>query len=884
MKKSLRMLIPAGIAIIIGTAFIASTFLFGNTLNDSLRAQLTAQFGKANYAIGVTDDKAGTDPHSSTVADFHPEQIRAVDGVRGMRVSTMVSIEVGNGDRHISSTGIGGSNDMQLLPVTMPQGRQPRNVHEIALPENMARQLNVGIGDMVGVNAQGSGAGGSDAMPRMRVVGFTNDPYGAFATYNGAAILADDAVASLQGHKGFNTINASTVYLDIAPGKADAAIAKIRSLIPKGFEVQSSTAISDAQMKSLGDDGMTPVTIFLLVFGVIAMFVAALVIANTFQVLVAQRRRTFALLRTIGAKKGQIYRSVILESVLLGLASSLIGIATGMGIMTLAGAAGALKSIYGAAPHALLVITPPVIIVPLAFGIVMTVMAALGSARAATNVTPLEALRPVELSEGAASSHRMRTIIGTLLTVIGAAMAVVSIIRMRDLLGAANTQSSEGSGYSTILLMAIVACVFVFLGLALAASSWLPMLMKGVGALVAKTGPSATIANANVQKNPRRVAATGLALLIGVTLVSTIATGAASGKQTMSDALDTRYSVDLVATGTQLSRKSADKAAQVSGVTHMIYAPAATGTVTDAKGRHYSVLLVGVTGSDQLKKVMHTDIAGAQIAGSQALLPRYSAMSGKELTFNGTTVFQGDEGESENKAQGTSGDASSENVKEPQVKFGVGQRDFRRVSGDYEVTAFVSADLFASHTLKEQGHILLASVDPHATNLADTFQNVQSALAEDMGVRLSGPVAERLQWENVIDTMLKLLVGLLAVAVLIALIGVANTLSLSVIERTRESATLRAIGMTRGQLRRSLSVEALLIALVSGLSGIVLGTLFGWLGSYTVFSLYGTIALPFEWQTNGVVLLITAIAALLASVFPARRALRTAPVKALAEA
>jgi putative ABC transport system permease protein len=883
MKKSLRMLIPAGIAIIIGTAFIASTFLFGNTLNDALRAQLTAQFGRANYAIGIMDDKAGADLYSSTVSDFHLGQVRAVDGVRGVRVDTQVAIEVGNGDTHISSVGIGGSDDMQVLPVTIPQGRQPRSDKEIALPEGMAKQLNVGIGDMVDVQAQGSEAGGSEALPRMRVVGFTNDPYGAFASYNGAAVLADDAVASLQGLDGFDMVNTSTVYLDIDPGKADAALAKIRSLIPQGFEVQSSTAISGALMKSLGGDGMTPVTIFLLVFGVIAMFVAALVIANTFQVLVAQRRRTFALLRTIGAKKGQIYRSVILESILLGLVSSAIGIAIGMGIMALAGVAGALKSVYGAAPHALLVVTPSVIIVPLAFGIVMTVLAALGSARAATKVTPLEALRPVELSESAASGHRMRTIIGTLLTVIGVAMAAVSIIRMRDLLGVANNQSADGSGYSVILLMAIVACVFVFLGLALAASSWLPMLMKGVGALVAKIGPSATIANANVQKNPRRVAATGLALLIGVTLVSTIATGAASGKQTMSDALDTRYSVDLVATGSRLSQKSADKAAQVPGVTHTIYAPTATGMLTDTKGQDHSVLLVGVTGSDQLKKVMHTDITGAQIAGNQALLPKYSAMSGKELTFNGTAAFQGDEGESESKAQGgASGEVPSK--MESKVNLGVEQRDFRRISNGYEVTAFVNADLFASHTLKEHGHILLASVDPRATNLADTFQNVQSALGEDMGVQLSGPVAERLQWENVIDTMLKLLVGLLAVAVLIALIGVANTLSLSVIERTRESATLRAIGMTRSQLRRSLSVEALLIALVSGLAGIVLGTLFGWLGSYTVFSLYGTIALPFEWKTNGVVLVIAAIAALLASVFPARRALKTAPVEALAEA
>jgi putative ABC transport system permease protein len=140
-----------------------------------------------------------------------------------------------------------------------------------------------------------------------------------------------------------------------------------------------------------------------------------------------------------------------------------------------------------------------------------------------------------------------------------------------------------------------------------------------------------------------------------------------------------------------------------------------------------------------------------------------------------------------------------------------------------------------------------------------------------------------MQWEGMIDSMMSLLIGLLAVAVLIALIGVANTLSLSVIERTKESATLRAIGMTRGQLKRSLAVEALLISLVSGLAGVVLGTLFGWAGSYMVFSMYGQTVFPFEWPMNIAILGISALAALLASVFPARRAVRTSPVVALAE-
>ena len=164
------------------------------------------------------------------------------------------------------------------------------------------------------------------------------------------------------------------------------------------------------------------------------------------------------------------------------------------------------------------------------------------------------------------------------------------------------------------------------------------------------------------------------------------------------------------------------------------------------------------------------------------------------------------------------------------------------------------------------------------------YNDMQAALEKSTDATVTGPIAERIVWAKMIDSMMMLLVGLIAVAVLIALVGVANTLSLSVIERTRESATLRAIGMTRGQLRASLAIEALLISVVSGLVGILLGTLFGWLGAYVVFSLYGTVAFPFEWGINGIVLAVAAVAALLASIAPARRAVRVPPVEALAEA
>lgn len=259
----------------------------------------------------------------------------------------------------------------------------------------------------------------------------------------------------------------------------------------------------------------------------LALFVAALVIANTFQVLVAQRRRTLALLRTIGAKKGQLYTSVLMEAGLLGLIASVLGVGFGVGLIALVTNTGVMEMM---GMQARLILSWQAFVVPIAFGLIMTVLASLGSARSATSVTPLEALRPIELTD-TSRAGKVRATIGVLTIIAGLALAGVAVWQLSGMLNGLDTMASDN--YSSVLLMSIGGAALVFLGLVLTATFWLPVLMRGVGALVSMCGPSAKVAHANIQKNPRRVAATGTALLIGVTLVATIATGAASAKQTM---------------------------------------------------------------------------------------------------------------------------------------------------------------------------------------------------------------------------------------------------------------------------------------------------------------------------------------------------------------
>lgn len=904
MKKSARMLIPAGIAILIGTAFIAATFLFGNAMNDSLARQTTAQLGGANYVISVDsseglNEQERNDIYTRTVNDFQLDRIRATEGVKDVRVESSSSVTVANGDKHASSYAITTAAQRDLLPVSIIQGDQPVDSNEIALTKSVADQLGVKVGDSVTVNSRtaqavastGYGSAGNDTAAdsgmTVRVVGITEDPNGAYAYYGGASVLSDNVITAMNGIDDFGKLNVYLVYLDIDDAdqpSADATVKQIDKLLPKHFTVQSRAAMEEESIKSVSKGDTSITTIFLLSFGILAMLVAALVIANTFQVLVAQRRRTLALLRTIGANKGQLYVSVLFEAGLLGLIASMLGMGLGIGLMAALCQSGLMKA-TGMTMR--LVLSWPAFVVPIAFGVVMTVIASLGSARSATAVTPLEALRPIELTD-TRRAGKIRAILAGLLVLVGIGLAAFSAWQMNEKI--AGHDSLADKQYPMVLLAAIAGCALIFLGLVLSAAFWLPVLMRGVGALVAFAGPSAKVAHANIQKNPRRVAATGAALLIGVTLVSTIATGAASAKQTMNEVLTTRYSVDMIAASADMTSKQADEVAKIKGIKDSIYAPTRMMSMKDANGKDLNVLIVGVDGVDALRKVVRADLSGVTISGDSVLMPKYSAATGKDIPLGKSVTFTSDVSGSQT---GTADAAASDTENDGGQSDGVQtltlapqKVDYRRISANYAAVAFVDAGHFTNGDVKANGHIMLMRIDAESagTTLNDIFTNVQNAFSASADIDVSGPVAGRTQWETMINGMMALLVGLIAVAVLIALVGVANTLSLSVIERTRESATLRAIGMTRGQLRRSLAVEALLLSLVSGVVGVVLGTLFGWLGSYMVFSLYGDTVFPFEWTTNGAVLGVAALAALLASVAPARRAVKTPPVEALAEA
>lgn len=888
MRKSVRMLIASGIAILIGSMFMSATLLFANSVDDLMVRNATDEFGSANYAISFRNPNSS--PSSEIhYKDLHLDEISKMPGVNGIRSNDATAlVRVEKGDKSVTS--IAWSNGLYgNLPVyKSTEGRDPQEIGEITLIKSIAKSIHANIGDTITLVKVDDTGGDKEKSYDVRVVGLVDDgehsqiPFSNRGTYLGG--VTNDFCAKLENLKNFdNQVVQSKVYMSIDESKINDLSPKINSLLPSRFSLMSRHEVGVRAVRSVSN-GTNFVTMFLLSFGILALLVSSLVIANTFQVLVAQRRRTLALLRVIGAQSHQLYAAVLLEAAILGVISAAVGVLCAIGFM---GAISNLNINSGPLSKIPLIVSLPAIAWPIAIGTIVTVLASMSAARSATKVTPMEALRPMDLIKDKRASI-IRAVFGVLFIVVGILATALSATSLASMI--AGKSPTAGSDSWMTLLGAMFGCALVFIGIIMTAIFWMPFAMKATGAIMALCGPASKVANANVQRNPRRVAATGTALLIGVTLVSTVVTGAICGKATLKGVVDDRYSVDIIIQGKNVDESLAADISKISGIKHTELLPAVPMTFKNAKGKTEYAMAAGVDNIDQLKNVMHTNLDGVNINKDSVLLPKFNEEGGEPFELKkGNLSLQAyvekyssseDSVDSITPFTGMNIDPSNndKSITVKQVQF----KKYRNVNIYSRNTAFVSKSYFNNY-LKPTTHILLISVDSSKANLVDIVKNIRNITSSYAEVMAAGSVFQRAQWESAIDIMMMLLVGLIAVAVVIALIGVANTLSLSVIERTKESATLRAIGMTRGQVRRSLALEATLISLTSTVSGLIVGTAFGWIGSYMVFSAIGKVPFVIDWTIYAVLALIALLAALLSSVLPARRAVKSSPVVALAE-
>lgn len=581
---------------------------------------------------------------------------------------------------------------------------------------------------------------------------------------------------------------------------------------------------------------MESLTTGLLLFGLVAMLVAALVIYNTFNILVAQRAREMALLRCLGATRGQVFGSILLESATVGLLSSALGLLAGYGL------GAATMAVLGAldAPlptNASVALTPATMLSGLTLGLVVTVGAALLPARAATRVAPIAALR-AQVEEQTFRTGVVRVVIAALFLVAGLGAAGFGALVM-----------DPGQMVPLIVVMAGGALTF------LAVLILGPVLVKPLSALIgwipAKLfGVPGRLAVDNSGRNPRRAATTTVALTIGVTLMTLISVVTASTRETMTAKLDNQFPIDY-----QLATQERDAAVPRSVADDLRRSPDLASVVqirrTKAKISGKSVE-VG-TFSGPIKTEMASGSMARLERGQVAVADHAAKQFG--LRVGGTVAVR-------------TAKAGTVTLRVVAVLD----------DGSSLPTLTVAEQPFEEYFGQVPDALVMVNIKD-GVPAAQARKVVDAAAAAYPMVQVTSATEVRGQFDDTLDMMLMIITGLLGLAILISLLGIANTLSLSVHERTRESALLRALGLTRPQLRRMLSVEALVLGLIGALVGVVLGGAFGWAAMRAMIEGAG-----FVVPVGQIALFValSGLAGVLAAVLPARRAARASIVGSLA--
>jgi putative ABC transport system permease protein len=696
-------------------------------------------------------------------------------------------------------------------------GRLPTATNEIALPAKLAAKHKVAIGQTLRLNSYNRKSW------TVTIVGLLDDS---------KSVGSSSAVATPAAVKIFEPDSfISAVGIAAKPGGDQQTLASaVQNALSGDLTVYTGEAWIQHEVESY-TNGIDVLGGVFGMFAVIALFVACLVIGNTFTIVIAQRTREMALLRCVGASRRQVFSSVLAEASVVGVVASTIGVVFGVALSALALALS--REFDWGIPPVPLHLDLWSVFLPLLLGTVATIAAAVVPARRATKVAPLAALRPETAPAAASKAGVLRLIVGFLL-LAGGGLLLAGGARMHQ------------------VLIGVAGGVVSFLGVLAIGSLLVPALIRLLGALPARSGgvPS-RIAVANAVRNPKRTAATTSALLIGVTLISLTCVGIASVRKTFDVSMDGQYPVDIMvaAYNEKMPSGAEQQLREIKSVTQVV--PVSRVNVKTG-GQE-----LPVTGINQSSagSVIHNPELVAQLKPGTALLG-YSTLRSLGIKEGGQlTVVSGGRRLNLTAKPATGLDPIT-----------ITAADLHRLAPGAAVNGF-----------------WLAS-DPKADG-ADVIDAVQQSIPTVKELSVEGGLAERTSYTKIFDVLLIVGIGLLGVSVLIALVGVGNTLSLSVLERTRENALLRAMGLTRRQLRSMLAIESLLMALVAAGLGITLGLIYGWTGTSALMA--GQTADGGVEYAVPVSLLLTiaavaAVAGLLASVLPARRAAKVSPAGALA--
>nr|WP_243709525.1 FtsX-like permease family protein [Micromonospora sp. 15K316] len=712
--------------------------------------------------------------------------------------------------------------DPALRSYDVVAGRLPDRPGEVVLDAPTATREGFDLGTPVRIGGSTGAARPYTLVGTVDVARTTRDVGGPFIGMVGPDALA---VTGMEGY--------ARIMVAARPGTDETALTdRLAAAAGPGATVKTRQQILDDAVADAVRDARQ-FTMALLTFAAVAVVVAGFVIANTFTIVLAQRTRQTALLRVVGATRRQVFLAAVLESAVVGLVASLLGVLLGAG---LAAGLAALLSRTTAPIGAGITLAPATVLVSMLLGVLLTVGASLLPAWHGTRVAPVAALTDAAV-QSTRRAGRFRLLAGALVLIAGIAALV----------GAADA--------GQVPLVA-VGGVFAFFGIVLFGPVLVPAIARVVGwPLRRMIGATAGLAVANAVRNPRRIAATSNALVIGIGLVSAFVVGAHSTKDGIERSVDAQVGVDYVVTGV-----GSDLPA---GLAAALAARPELGLVHEQRA--------AVTGGIEVRAA-HPALVGRTLTATAGDLSRFGP--GTVLVHRELAAARG----------WAVGDPVT--VKGRTFRVAAVVEDGSRPAPGGGASAGHLVDMtdadFTAVFPAERGY--LAEIDPaDGVDAGRARAAVESVLAGYPTVNLMDQAAYKRMLTGTVDMALALVTALLGLAVVIALVGVANTLSLSVLERTRENAVLRAVGLTRGRMRVMLAVEAMLMAMVGALLGLGLGTGVSAAAMALLNRLGGEFHVKLPAGQLVLILGVAVLAALLASVLPARRALARPVVEALAD-
>jgi len=836
LARKLR-LVMSGFAIVLGVAFVAGSLIFTDTLGQAFTQIMAGSTGDVIVRpVGAVNDEntqsAKTLP-ASLVGDLaRADGAARVDGF----VSAVGVFVIGRDGKVIGAQGAPGlgmnfsdapaGHGVQGLSIT--SGRAPARAGEITLDPVTADKAGYKIGDTVPMVSSG-------AQPSITatMVGVGKFGGGGLA---GASLTTFDLKTAQRLFVGGRDVY-NGIWVSARDGVSQAELRDhVKALLPAGAEAVTGDKASDEAASAI-NKALSFISTFLLVFAGVSLVVGTFLIINTFSILVAQRSRELALFRALGASRRQVSRSVLFEALVIGFVGSTIGLALGFVLAT------GIKALFAAIGLDLsgspLVFEPRTAIVAYLVGILVTAFAAYLPGRRASRIAPIEALRDdVAMPE---SSIHLRAVIGTAMTAIGAA--------------------ALGVGLFTDVPRALVfiggGMLLVVVGVAIAS----PLLGRPVVALVGMFyrrmfGTVGRLAEQNAMRNPRRTAATASALMVGLTLVSMMAVFGQSTKASVDKTIADSFSADYV--------------------------------VSNAIGVPFSPAVV-----DQVKKVPGVDavarfrFAAAKVAGEPTQVggiePAPFAKAMKVKMESGTIgALSGQTLVVESKLAKEKGLAVGDKV----TMSIAGNPAGYQVVGTFKALPGISGGQYLT-SLEALSAAGVAPADNFAyvvrapgASSATVRAGIEAVVADLPTVTLKDQAEFAAEQRAPIDQMLALIYALLGLAVVIAVLGIVNTLALSVIERTREVGLLRAVGLSRRQLRTMVRLESIIIALLGAVLGVGLGLVFG-VALQQSQADSGIEVLSVPYVQLFIFVALAALVGVLAAVWPARRAARLDVLRAI---